>query len=740
MRILMWFTLGFGTACALGAYLLPPEVLAAGAGIAGAFFLALLFAGLRFRRLRPAAVALLGCCAGLGWFALFGKLYLKDAMAWNRVTRETELTAADYSLETDYGWAVDTYAEIEGKPYRVRLYLEDALILSPGDRISGEFRFRYTAPKEWERTSRYQGKGIFLTASQAGEVNTQRADTLAWWQYGPVLAGKISRILKTCFPEDVEPFVRALLLGDSSGLDWNVDMDLKISGIRHITAVSGLHAAILYKLVEVLTGKRRFLTALIGLPAMALFAAVAGFTPSVTRACVMMSLMMLARVVDREYDSLTALAFACLVMLAANPLVIVNAGFQLSVGCVAGILLLQGPISAWLQSLRPKENGRLWRWVRDSAAVSISAMVFTVPLSAAYFGMVSLIGVLTNLLTLWAVSLIFNGVIVTCAVSLLSVKLASLLGWMLAWPVRYVLLVAGGLSRAPMAAVYTSSEYIVYWLVFCYVLLAVYLIGRGKQKAVFFACACLGLCLALACSWAGPVMDGCRVTLLDVGQGQCILLQSRGKTFLVDCGGDTGEIAADRAYRLLAGQGIRRLDGVILTHGDDDHCGGADYLLGRIDTELVVVPGTMEREKLPRTDGRVLWADQELLITCGDCKIRIYPPAFLESVNENSLCILFEAENCGILITGDRSARGERMLLKRHDLPEAKVLVAGHHGSKASTCRELLETVKPETVLISVGAGNVYGHPDSELLERLAEFGCAVFRTDQNGTILFRVR
>ena len=122
------------------------------------------------------------------------------------------------------------------------------------------------------------------------------------------------------------------------------------------------------------------------------------------------------------------------------------------------------------------------------------------------------------------------------------------------------------------------------------------------------------------------------------------------------------------------------------------------------------------------------------------CAIRVLPPAFLESTNENSLCILFESENCGILITGDRSARGERMLLKRYALPEVDVLVAGHHGSKDSTCRELLEAVKPETVLISVGAGNVYGHPDGKLLERLAQFGCTVYRSDQNGTILFRVR
>lgn len=740
MRFLMWFSLGFGGACALGAYLLPQEMLAAAVGGFAVFALAIALSGIRFRKVRPAAVVALGCCLGLGWFALFGSLYLADAAGWNGVTREAELTVSDYSYETDYGWAADAYVTIEGKPYRVCLYLEEEARLAPGDRLFGEFRFRYTAPREWERTSRYQGKGIFLTAYQGGNLTVWKSDSRAWWQYGPLLAGKIGTILEMCFPEDVRPFVRALLLGDSSHLSWDVDMDLKISGIRHIIAVSGLHVTILYKLVEILTGKKRFLTALIGLPVMTLFAAMAGFTPSVTRACVMVGLMMLSQVFDREYDSLTALSFACLVMLAANPLVIVNTGFQLSVSCVVGILLLRGPIDGWLQRILPKMDGRIIRWARSCAAVSLSAMVLTAPLSAVYFGTVSLIGVAANLLTLWVVNLVFNGVIAVCAVSLVSAGLAKALGWALAWPVRYVLLTAKLLSRIPLAAVYTGSEYIVFWLIFCYVLLVVFCIGKGKHSGAFVACVCLGLCLALGCSWAEPRMDGCRVTVLDVGQGQCILLQSKGKTFLVDCGAGTGEIAAERAYRQLAGQGIRRLDGVIVTHPDEDHAGGLAYLLGRMDTQLLLVPGTALDWDVPETDAQKVFVDEERIIACGDCEIHVFPPAFLESTNENSLCILFESENCGILITGDRSARGERLLMKRYNLPDVDVLIAGHHGSEDSTCRDLLEAVKPETVLISVGAGNVYGHPDDELLARLAEFGCAVFRTDQNGTILFRVR
>ena len=99
---------------------------------------------------------------------------------------------------------------------------------------------------------------------------------------------------------------------------------------------------------------------------------------------------------------------------------------------------------------------------------------------------------------------------------------------------------------------------------------------------------------------------------------------------------------------------------------------------------------------------------------------------------------MFETENCAILITGDRTDFGERMLLRSAELPDVDMLIAGHHGAKTSTSMELLEAVNPETVIISVGEGNYYGHPHEELLQRLEEFGCVVYRTDIHGTIVYR--
>ena len=137
------------------------------------------------------------------------------------------------------------------------------------------------------------------------------------------------------------------------------------------------------------------------------------------------------------------------------------------------------------------------------------------------------------------------------------------------------------------------------------------------------------------------------------------------------------------------------------------------------------------------TTGQVIRVWENVDVTFGGAKLTIFGPIYSGSSNENSLCILFEAGDYAILITGDRSAFGERMLLREADLPQVDLLIAGHHGSKSSTSKELLEAVRPYTVIISVGE-NSYGHPSDEVLERLEKYGCTVYRTDEHGTIIYR--
>ena len=733
MRKLVYFALGFCAGCGLLAYklisLCVPLFLVLSLLLASAILLSR-----RQEKARIVNYMVLGLLSAAIWFGVFEKQYLADIDALHGKMDCVSIVLSDYSEETDYGTAANGILMRNGKPCPVRVYLDREEILPPGTKLTGSFRFRTTLPQSSKDSSYYPGRGIFLLAYE--EECTQEQQESHWWCVPARLRRSLGLLLQSNLPSDVLPFARALLLGDSSQLDYSTDTALKESGIRHVVAVSGLHVTILFSILNLMTAKRRFLTPVLGIPVLVLFAAVAGFSPSVNRAAIMIGLMLLARLFDREYDPPTALAFACLVMLMGNPLAVTSVSFQLSFACVTGILLFQKRINGYLEKRIPE--GKAFRKISASVSVTLSAMSLTVPLTAFYFGTVSLVGVVTNLLTLPVVTTVFVGLVALCCTGVVIPAAAPLLGWALAWPVRYVLLVAKCLAKIPLACVYTASPYIGLWLVFVYFLLAVFLLMPRKKPLVLICCAGIALCAALGFSWLEPMLDSVRLTVLDVGQGQSILLQSEGKTFLIDCGGDDSENSADLAAQWVLSQGIRHLDGVIVTHYDRDHFGGIGPLLSRLDTDMLLTPYSSQIPQLPEISGKQLFVREPVQIKLQEGQITVFGPIYSGLDNENSLCVLFESEECAILITGDRSGFGERMLLRKYALPHVDVLIAGHHGASDSVCQELLSAVTPETVIISAGEGNRYGHPAQDTLQRLQRFGCQILRTDLQGTILYR--
>lgn len=742
MRKLMWFAIGFCGACALGAYAYGNWMYwACAAALIAAVLLAV--CARRYKLVRVVAAVVFGLSVGLSWFLGYDAFCLSQPR--NVKAGNYTIAAQDYSFETSHGCCFDGSLIINDRAYRVRAYLNDWAQIEPGDRVDGEFSFRFTPAGDDNEMTSYPGKGIFLLAFQAGEYQISGGNEPVLWDYPAIWRQTLRQIIEDSFPADTFVFANALLLGDKKGIDYQTNTAFKISGISHIIAVSGLHVSILFSLVYNLTARRRFLAALIGIPTVVAFMAVAGFTPSVVRAGIMQILMMLALLFDRDYDPATALSFAVLTMLAVNPLTITSVSFQLSVSCMAGIFLFSERIRLWLMDKGRfgRWKGRMVFWLCSGVSVTLSAMVFTTPFVAAYFGTVSLIGVVTNLLTLWVVSYIFYGSILVCAVGCLHMGVASALAWVVAWPIRYVLLVAKALSSLPLAAVYTKSIYIVGWLVFCYVLFGVLLLLKKKPVVLFSCAAVLGLCLALGLSWTEPQVYECRVTALDVGQGQCILLQSRGKTFLVDCGGSFDAETADIAAETLLSQGIGRIDGMILTHYDRDHVGAVSYFLTRISTNSLFLPFAQDDEDVAKMlsqkhSEETVSVKDDLILTFADVSLTIFAPVSYKSGNESSMCVLFQTKNCDILITGDRSEQTENILLQHYDLPKLEVLIAGHHGAKSSTGQQLLAATRPEYVFISVGYGNSYGHPAQEVFDRIGKFGCRVLRTDHHGTIVFR--
>ena len=739
----MWFTIGFGAVCAFCAYFWITGGLTLPAiGFAG-LFAAFLVGSIWVKKLRIPAAICLGCALGLFWFQTYSTNYL--SLSTNLDGELTSVTArcTDYSYETDLGCTVEGFLYLDDKPVRAKFYLNNYVEIEPGDVLEGVFEMHITTAEGETHSAYYSGKGIFLMAYQEEDAELIIVSSTPYWAYPAIWRQNLKNLINSAFPEDVSPFARALLLGDRTGIDYETNTAFKVSGILHIIAVSGLHVTIFFTLIYLLCFKRRLLVALIGIPVMVLFAAVAGFSPSVTRAAIMMILMMLAMVFDRDYDGPTELAFACLVMLVANPLVITSVSFQLSVASVAGIFLFREGIHNWIfDRMGNWKYRKIGKWVAGSLSVTLSAMTLTTPLVAYYYGTISLVGILTNVLALWVITFIFYGIMLVCLLAAFWPAVGGVVAWVVAWPIRYVLVVAKTAASIPMAAVYTRSIYIVIWLIFCYLLLGIFLLSKKKKPKQLACCMGLVLCLAVVASWAELWTDQCRMTVFNVGQGQCILLQADGKTYMVDCGGSYEEDAANLAAETLLSQGISRIDGLILTHYDQDHTGGVEMLLTRISCDALFVPDAEDEMDVletitPHIGGNVISVREDLALRFADTTITIYGPVAYDSDNDSCLAVLFQSGTCDILITGDRGSTGEWVLTKTGNLPQLDVLVAGHHGSKHSTSEELLEATNPKIVVISVGR-NTYGHPAPELLERLEERGITVYRTDIHGNITLR--
>ena len=744
----MWVAIGFTIAAAIGMYLLQGEWYFAASGCAALILAAVILLMQRFPRMKFLAFCIFGCVIGFIWLSVFEVAYLSVPRAADEKRVVLTITATDYSSRSDYGYVVDGVGYINNRPYRMRMYLPNEVDIAPGDTLTARYLIRSTLPGGSAEAVYHASDGMFLTAKAFRTPDLVKTEKLPWYGYPALIRQTIREVVHQIFPEDTEGLAVALLIGDTDGLDYMTDTSFKTSGISHFVAVSGFHVTALFAIVYVLLGRKRLLAVLIGIPLLLLFAAVTGFSQSTVRAVLMHSLMIIATLFDREYDPLTALGFAALVMLILNPWTVTNVGFQLSAGCMIGILLLSDPIKEWIighkyfSKLKGKRKKVLTGFA-VSVGMSLGATIAVTPLCAYYFGIVSLVSVLTNLLTSWVIALIFYGVILAFLSALFYMPLGSILGWVIAWPIRYVILVAKGISKFPLAAVYMDSDYMVIWLVFVYVLLLVYMLAKRKPLLECICCAVISLCVALLLSWVPPKLDECRVTVLDVGQGQCILLQSHGKSFLVDCGGDSDEESANIAAKALFSQGVYVLDGVIFTHYDRDHAAGAAYLLQRIPAKALYMPNCLDADGTAALltavhDGSIISVEQDISVQFEDTQISLIPSQRNLSDNESGLCVLFQTQNCDILITGDRSAMGERELMRDIDLPELEVLIVGHHGSKYSTSEELLEKTKPEYAIISAGADNSYGHPTAEVIQRLLDAGSIIYRTDLHGTIIFR--
>ncbi len=691
-------------------YLLPESVLLPAAA-ACALLSALALCLPRGRGRTRAHLALLGAAVGL--FAFFVQEHYfaapSDALAGEK--RVIAARVADFPDIYDTGEYLTvrvTDPELPGVKCRIASYDTDNFsALTPGDELTIPVKLLPARERNGQSVDTYAAQGVFLRATATGAPEVTGRWRFSFLYAPKALCRAVGGICKSVFPPDVQPFLTALLTGDKTDLydDGAHYYALADAGLAHVVAVSGMHIAFLMGFLFLLTG-RSLLTAL--------------------------SLLLLL-----------------------NPSACASVSLQLSFSSAAGIWLLSGRMYRALRrkidATRMAQHRHVRRFLlfaAGSVSSSVGAMALSAPLTAVHFGSVSVVSPVSNILCLWTVSAVYIGGYMLVALGALLPGAAVPAAGVLAWSVRYIYAVSGFLSRLPCANVYVRNPLFLGWLVLVYVIFfAAWL--RSRKTGCFRALAPVGLSLALLFAAAGITRlgwsDSLRLTALDVGQGECIVLTSGGHAAVVDCGGSwVTHDAGKSAVQFLGGECRKSVDALILTHLHADHANGAAQLLQRVRVGTLYLPLETEGSSLlaeiltaaERQGTRVEYVTEELTLPLGTAEVCVWPPLLPESdgANENGLIIEAAQRDFEAFILGDAPSKAEKALAASAPMPDAEVLFVAHHGSNTSTCRELLEAITPETAIISVGY-NTYGHPTQKVLDRLAKYNITVLRTDTDGEI-----
>lgn len=716
--------------------------------------LAWLFAARKQKYFRRGLLILLPLAVSLAYFAGYDHLVRQPIEDRCGAASDFAATVCDWPQATERGARVTV--ELEGY-HRARavLYGEAELLAArPGDTVTGTAQWQSAAHFDSDDVTHFNARGVYalLYGREDVRLSAGDGDALRWL---PQRAGKAFREKVATIWDDarVSGFLTAELTGDKSAMDDGDYLAMQETGLAHLFAVSGLHCAFLVTLLALLISRRQRLLCAVTIPLLLFYMVMVGMSPSVVRACIMQIFLLIAPLFRRGSDPLTSLAAALLVILLCNPFAAASVSLQLSFSATLGMVLLSPRLykllTGWYKGkCRPLRTALCF--VAANLSATLSAVVFTAPLTAWYFRIFVLVAPLSSLLAVPAAGWSFMAAFVTVLLGFVWLPLASLLGW-ISWAlVRYILWIANGMMSWRYHAVYFTNPYLIYWLLFLYAaFIGCAATPDGKRK--YLLASALSVLTLTAAIWVNrqDYQYGVLTALtLDVGQGESVILTSGGETALVDCGSsnsykDPGGLAADTLHSM----GVRELSAVVVTHYHADHTNGLYEVLRRIPVQTIYLPDIEDeygvRERLvslaEEKGAQVTYVTKETADTLGDTVLTIYPPVQSGGdLNELGLTALASAGDFDLLITGDMSGSTEKKLVETYALPDIEVLVVSHHGSRYSSNIRFLKSVTPEAAVISVGDNN-YGHPSEETLQRLLAVGADIWRTDQQGTIRITV-
>ena len=566
----------------------------------------------------------------------------------------------------------------------------------------------------------------------------------------------INEQLRLLHTEQTASLLRGLLLADRKEIDKETNIQFINSGVVHVLAVSGLHVGFIALIIIILFGRFNiFLRSVLTILGLLAFMFLTGAPPSVFRATIMALVIIVAFLTNRTTNIFNSLAIAALIILIVNPYEIYSPGFQLSFSAVMAIGAIYPRLSRVINNLSIKS--KIARYVLLFLGVSFSAQLGTLPFTIFYFGKLSVIALLTNIVVIPAIGLIIALAVTTLIINLFLPFAASiyavvndLMTNLLLTFINYTGELSYSHINIPSYSIYDAIIFYFFLLMFMQFIFSNYL----KNSFI------LVLILTVANVYIFSTLDNSpllpdnklSVFMIDVGQGDAILVKTPNeKTILIDAGlatyyFDYGESVI---LPLLDFIGINKLDYGFVSHLDLDHYGGFVSLIQN-DKILEIYKPTLDStlvmdvrfETFLRERGVKInyYNSQELDFE--NCRIYVLSnnetnEVYKLSSNNRSGILKLVYGNSSFLFTGDAESRVENIFLNDYqNFLDVDVLKIGHHGSRTSTTEKFLSYTSPKYALISSGIKNRFGHPHPSVISRLTNKDIRIFRTDELGAVL----
>ncbi|WP_243524514.1 DNA internalization-related competence protein ComEC/Rec2 [Bacillus pseudomycoides] len=590
---------------------------------------------------------------------------------------------------------------------------------------------------------------------EAKEISNCTQNSLTFTQWVFLLRQNAVLKVAEMFPGQSGAFMNALLFGDRQLMTFEVEEQYQQFGLVHLLAISGSHIVLLLAIgyfILLRIGLTREMTTIFLVVCIPLYMFLAGASPSVIRASVTGVMLLLALMHAIRLSSLDALSMTAILMLVYDPYMVFDIGFQFSfIGSFA--LLLSS------NRLLHRDNGL----IQNTIYLSVISQLASTPILLYHFGYFSPYSIFLNHIYVPFLSCM----VLPCSIVIfLCALFVPFVSTWLAHGLSVCLMFSNEILQCcenlPFIRLTFGQTPLFLVVLYSFSIIGIFVVWENMVSKYILSIVVVLFLFICICHYVSPYFRASgSVMFIDVGQGDAILIRlpyDKG-IYLIDTGGTIPvkkeawqkkkhefSVGHDILLPFLQKEGIRKIDKLIVTHGDTDHMGAAKELLSTIAVEEIVF-GKKREDTVLEKELRQIAKQKNIRVNIveeGD-RWQVDEAAFTvlspnggeNGDNDSSIALWAKLGGFTWLFTGDLEGKGEQRIIKRYPELRADILKVGHHGSKTSSSSSFLHLIQPQKAIISAGEYNRYGHPHQEVLERLLELEIEIWRTDKQGAVFY---